>query len=155
MVTLQDGAKLGDISLGNLDQIDQVFEGKAQRWHPLQAGQSTRQVSLPACDTGAVARCPHVQEYDTVLAAASKPVTRVPAMCPQAAQRALYGDQSSFSALPLSSWMMRLMVSVCCSAAIICVSNCPERYTSWASSTSSLTPSVCIASRNGAEKCSA
>src|SRR5712691_11898820 len=83
------------------------------------AGQSTRQVSLPACDTGAVALCPQVQEYDTVLAAASKPVTRVPARRPQTAHRALYGDQSSFSALPVSAWRMRLMVSVCCSAWII------------------------------------
>src|SRR5438093_12465012 len=63
------------------------------------AGQSTRQVSLPACDTGAVALCPQVQVYETVLATASKPVTRVPARRPQAAHRRLYVDESSGSAL--------------------------------------------------------
>src|SRR5262252_8460583 len=77
------------------------------------AGQSTRQASLPACDTGAVALCPQAQVYETVLAMASKPVTRVPARRPHAAHSALYGDQSSFSALPVSSCRIRLIVSVC------------------------------------------
>src|SRR5262249_31572084 len=106
------------------------------------AGQSTRQVSLPACDTGAVALCPQVQVYETVLAIASKPMTRVSARRPHAAHRALYGDQSSFSALPVTSYRIRLIVSVCCSASIICVSSCPERYSSWARRTSKVTPSV-------------
>ena len=76
------------------------------------AGQSTRQVSLPAWDTAPVAWCPQSQAYDTVRAAASKPVTRVPARRPHASQIGLYGDQSSAILLPVTSCRMALIVSV-------------------------------------------